>query len=131
MPPEGTLYHRYCWAPAAPEAPNVIVVFAQPEPLATLGAEGATQMIKFDPLVTVLQPTVMEIDPVVAPAGAEVVMLVVEPAVTVALVPLNFTMLLAGNGSKLVPVMVTVVPTAPPVGENPVMVGTGVVHPPY
>ena len=87
-------------------------------------------MKKFDPLVTVLQPTVMEIVPVVAPAGTEVVMLVVELAVAVALVPLNVTMLLEGIGSKFVPVTVTVVPTTPLGGEKLAMVGTGVMHPP-
>jgi hypothetical protein len=43
--------------------------------------------------------------------------------VTAAAVPLNFTALLAGVVEKLVPVRVTVVPSVPEVGENPVSVG--------
>ena len=63
--------------------------------------------------------------PVVAPDGTEVVMLVVVLAVTVAEVPLNFTILLTGVASKLVPDIVTVVPTPPDAGVNDAMVGGG------
>ena len=44
-------------------------------------------------------------------------------AETVALVAPKNTILLAGIGSKLVPVIVTVVPMGPEVGVNEVMVG--------
>ena len=47
-------------------------------------------------------------------------------AVTDAVVLLTFTMLSLTVGEKLVPVMVTLVPTAPEVGENPVIVGSGI-----
>ena len=70
--------------------------------------------------------TVTEIAPDEAPPGTEVVMLVEVLAVTVATVPLNLTVLLAGVTSKLVPVMVTVVPTAPLVGLKLLIVGLGV-----
>ena len=63
------------------------------------------------------------IGPVVAPLGTEVVMLVVELAVTVAAVLLNLTVLFAGVASKLVPVMVTEAPTMPLVGLKVVIVG--------
>ena len=61
--------------------------------------------------------------PVVAPVGTVTVKLEEVAAVTTAVVPLNFTALLAGVVEKLVPVRVTVVPTVPEVGENPVRVG--------
>ena len=50
-------------------------------------------------------------------------MLVVVLAVTVASVPLKFTMLLEATGSKFVPVIDTVVPTGPLVGVKLVRVG--------
>jgi hypothetical protein len=46
-------------------------------------------------------------------------------AVTVAVVPLNLTTLFAGVVLKFVPEIVTVAPTAPFDGENPVKVGVG------
>ena len=59
----------------------------------------------------------------VAPTGTVTVRSVVVAAVTVAWVAPKKTMLLAGEASKLVPVMVTAVPTGPLVGENELMVG--------
>lgn len=47
--------------------------------------------------------------------------------VTTAVVPLNFTVLLAGVVSKFVPVIVTVVPIRPLAGLKLVMVGAGTV----
>ena len=88
-----------------------------------VGTVGAPT-VKLVPLVAVLHPTITEIVPVVAPAGTLVVMVVDVLAVTTAAVPLNLTMLLAGTGSKLVPVMVTGVPTGPLVGAKEVMVGS-------
>jgi hypothetical protein len=49
----------------------------------------------------VWQPTVMLIDPVVAPAGTVVVRLLVVAVVTVAVVPLNFTVLAVGGAEVL------------------------------
>ena len=64
--------------------------------------------------------------PVVAPEGTEVVMLVAELAETVAEVPLNFTVLLAGVALKFVPEIVTVVPTPPDDGVNDEIIGGGI-----
>jgi len=55
--------------------------------------------------------------------GTLVVMVVAETLVMVAVVPLNVTELLARVVSKPVPVMATVDPTEPLVGEKLVMVG--------
>ena len=59
---------------------------------------------------------------VVAPAGTSTVRLVAVAALTVAFVPLNFTVLLAIVGEKLIPVRVTMVPAVPVVGEKLVRV---------
>ena len=75
-------------------------------------------------LVAVLPATVTLIVPVVAPVGTIAVMPVAVLAVTTAVVPLNFTVLLAGIGSKSVPVMVTVEPTRPLGGAKLLMVVT-------
>ncbi len=80
--------------------------------------------VKSSSLAAMLPPTVTVILPVLAPAGTEVVMLVAVLAVTVAVVPLNCTVLLAGVVLKFVPVIVTVVPTGPLEGVNEVMVGS-------
>lgn len=61
--------------------------------------------------------------PVVAPVGTVAVMLVADPTVNVALVPLKRTPVAP---VKPVPVMVTLVPTAPLVGEKLVIVGPAV-----
>lgn len=75
-------------------------------------------------LVAVSLPTCTVIFPVVAPVGTDVTILVeVGVPVMVAVVPLNFTILLAAVVLKLVPVRVIVVPTGAEVGLNPVKVG--------
>lgn len=56
----------------------------------------------------------------------EVVILVSVLAVTIASVPLNFTMFVAGVVLKLVPVIVTVAATTPAVGVKLTIVGGGV-----
>jgi hypothetical protein len=103
--------------------PDIITV-APIAPLAGLkpviNGEGNT--VKFDELFTVTPLVVMEISPEEAPAGTVVVMVVAVEAVTDAFVPLNVT---EGDALKLVPVMITVAPTAPLEGLNPVMVGEG------
>ena len=86
---------------------------------------GGAVKVKLTALVTELQSTVTLMSPVVAPAGTITCRLVAVAEVTVAAMPLILTVLLDGVGSKLVPVIATVVPTGPPVGENPLMVGGG------
>jgi hypothetical protein len=82
-----------------------------------------TVTVKLLALVTVLQPTVISIGPVVAPVGTDVVRLAIVLLVIIALTPLNFTILLAGIGSKFVPEITTVVPIDPDEGVILVMVG--------
>lgn len=86
---------------------------------------GEGSMLKFDELVMVTPLTVIVIGPVTAPEGTVVVILVVVEDVTTADVLLNFTIRSFGVVLKLVPEMVTLAPTAPPVGVNPVKVGVG------
>jgi hypothetical protein len=83
-------------------------------------------MVKSSEEVAVWLSTCTVIFPVVDPAGTLTVMLVAAADVTVAVVALNFTKLLAGVVEKLVPVSVTTVPVVPEVGENPVRVGSSV-----
>ena len=52
---------------------------------------GVANTVKFGTLTKVMPLTVIEILPVVAPGGTDVVMLVVVDAVTTAKVPLNLT----------------------------------------
>ena len=59
-----------------------------------------------------------QIGPVVAPDGTVVVRLLVVAAVTVAEVPLNFTVLELGVALKFWPWIVTVWPTLPCAGEK-------------
>jgi len=71
--------------------------------------------------------TITVILPVVAPVGTVTVSSVAVAAVTVAAVPLNCTVLLPAVVLKLVPLIITVVPTAPLVGEKLVIVGIAAV----
>src|SRR5499425_3826571 len=64
--------------------------------------------------------------PVVAPAGTGATMLVADQLVGVAVVPLNFTVLVPCVAPKFVPVIVTEVPTGPLVGDRLVMLGATV-----
>jgi len=61
--------------------------------------------------------------PVVAPEGTVPPMLVALQLVTLAVVPLNLTVLLPWVDPKFAPVIVTAAPTAPVVGERLVMLG--------
>src|SRR5262249_58041711 len=70
-------------------------------------------------------PTVTVTLPVVAPAGTGTPMLVADHDVGVAVTPLNFTRLVPCVAPKFVPVIVTVAPTAPVVGDNDVIVAVG------
>ena len=61
--------------------------------------------------------------PVVAPVGTGTAMLVADQLVGVAAVPLNVTVLLPCVAPKLVPAIVTAVPTGPLVGDTLVRLG--------
>ncbi len=81
------------------------------------------ETVKREEEVAVSPPTVTVIVPEVAPDGTVVVIDVAVDPVTVAVVELNFTVLLDVDVEKLVPVMITVVPTLPEEGEKEVIVG--------
>jgi hypothetical protein len=98
---------------AAPTAPVEV------DRLVMLGAETT---VKLEPLLfTPLANTTTF--PVVAPLGTVTVMLVALQLVTVAAVPLNFTVPLPWLEAKFAPVMTTVAPTAPVVIDRLVMLG--------
>src|SRR4029434_433549 len=61
--------------------------------------------------------------PVLAPAGTGATMLVADQLVGVAVVPLNVMVLVPWLAPKLVPVIVTTVPTGPLVGDRLVRLG--------
>ena len=67
--------------------------------------------------------TVTVMFPAVAPLGTKVTILVSLQVEGAATVPLKLTVLAPWDAPKLVPVIVTDVPTAPEVGESPVMAG--------
>ena len=71
-------------------------------------------------------PTLTTTLPVVAPAGTGTTMLLAAHVVGVAAVPLNVTVLVPFVAPKLLPLMVTAVPTGPLVGERLVSVGATV-----
>jgi hypothetical protein len=71
-------------------------------------------------------PTVTTTLPVVAPVGTDTAMLVADQLVGVAAVPLNVTVLVPRVAPKLVPAIVTAVPTGPLVGVRLVNVGAAV-----
>src|SRR5688572_16930277 len=71
-------------------------------------------------------PTVTTTLPVVAPVGTGAVMLVALHAVGVAVTPLNVRALVPIDAPKLVPVIVTLVPITPFVGESEEMPGVTV-----
>ena len=73
--------------------------------------------------VTLFPSEVTVIDPVVAPAGTVVTIWEYELKNTTAAIPLNDTVLFVAVGSKLVPVMVTVVPSGPLDGVKLVIEG--------
>jgi len=85
---------------------------------------GADTTVKLDPLLfTPLAKTTTF--PVVAPEGTVVAMLVALQLVTLAVVPLNFTVLPPWVDPKFVPMIVTAAPTAPVVDERLVILGAG------
>src|SRR5437879_5790348 len=108
--------------PVVPKLAPVMVTAVPTGPevgfrLVMAGAEEVT--VKFTPLLAT-PPTVTTTLPVVAPLGTDATMLVALQLVVVAVVPLKVT---APVVPKLVPVMVTAVPTGPVVGFRLVMAG--------
>src|SRR5271166_490595 len=85
---------------------------------------GDAVTVKLRPLLD-WPPTVTTTLPVVAPFGTGAVRLVLVQFVGVAVVPLKLTMLAPCEAPKLVPVMITELPTAPEVGDSVVMLGGG------
>src|SRR5437879_5290573 len=87
------------------------------EKLVMLGVD-VPDTVKLVELVTLPPPAVTAMVPVVAPAGTVAVILMSELMVKEALVPLNVTIAAV---VKPVPLMVTLAPTEPLVGEKLVM----------
>lgn len=81
------------------------------------------QTVKFPGEATANGPTSTLMFPVVAPVGTVAVICVDVALVTVATVPLNFTILYSFVLEKLVPVITTDVPADPMLGERLVIVG--------
>jgi hypothetical protein len=77
----------------------------------------------YDSPLLVAPPTLTTTLPVVAPAGTAATMLVADQVVGDAAVPLKVTVLVPFVAPKLVPDMVTVVPTGPLAGDRLVNVG--------
>src|SRR5207244_3202697 len=108
----------------APKLVPVIVTDAPTAPL--VGASdvmlGAGKTVNATPLLAT-PLTVMTTFPVVAPAGTGTTRLVADQLVGVAVVPLNFTVLVPCVAPKLVPAIVIDAPTAPLVGASDVIFG--------
>jgi hypothetical protein len=94
--------------------------------IVTTGAVVSAVTVKLTPLLAT-PPTVTTTFPVVAPAGTAAVMLVALQLVGVAVVPLNFTVLVPCVAPKFAPAIVTDVPTNPDAGFKLVMLGAGTV----
>src|SRR5258706_509012 len=112
--------------PDAPKLAPAIVTDAPMPPdvgdrLVMLGV-GTT--VKLTPLLAT-PATVTTMLPVVAPAGTGATMLVALHVVTVAVVPLNVTVLVPCVAPKFDPPIVTAVPTAPDAGDRLVIEGVG------
>ena len=107
-----------------PEDPKLVPVIVTAVPT---GPEVVDRLVIFGDTAKVIPllatpPTVTTTFPVVAPAGTDVAMLVEVQLVVVAGVPLNVTV---PEDPKLVPVIVTAVPTGPDVGFRLVIEGGG------
>jgi hypothetical protein len=83
---------------------------------------GVPYTVKLTPLLAT-PDTVTTTFPVVAPLGTVVAMLVALQLVAVAVVPLNLTVLVPWVEPKLLPVIVTAVPTTPEFVDRLVMLG--------
>jgi hypothetical protein len=120
-------------APVLPKV-TVLVPCAEPKPVPAIvigvptGPEAGERLemvgvtVKLDPLLAT-PPTVTTTLPVVAPLGTVTAMLVAPQLVTVAVAPAKVTVLPPCVAPKLVPVIVTGVPTVPEVGDRLVMPG--------
>jgi hypothetical protein len=108
----------------APKFVPVIVTDVPTGPVVgdKLAMLGATVTVKLTPLLA-NPPTVTTTLPVVAPVGTGATMLVADQLVGVAVVPLNFTVLVPCVAPKFVPVIVTDVATGPLVGDRLVRLG--------
>ena len=118
-------------APVVAKFVPVIVMVVPSGPLAGLKlviVGGAMGTVKSNAPDNVDPPTDTLMGPVTAPAGTVTTNCVVLAELTVAAMPLNVTESLPVTGSKFVPVMVTCVPTAPLVGENPTSVAEVLVN---
>ena len=91
-----------------------------PAPLPAFATDKVAVTAKLLLLVPVPPAVVTLTSPLVAPAGTVARMVVSEVTVKVALVPLNATVVAP---VKLVPLIVTLVPTGPLVGEKLAIVG--------
>jgi len=110
------------WLPPKFVPVTVTEVAMGPEMGLRLVMLGAGITVKATPLLGT-PPTVTTTGPVVAPAGTGAMMLVALQFDTVAIVPLNDTVLDPIDAPKFVPVIVIGVPTAPVVWLKLVMVG--------
>lgn len=110
----------------APKLAPVMVTMVPIEPAVGLKLlmTGAEDTVNAAPLLA-NPPTVTTTLPLVAPAGTGATMLVAFQPVGMARVPLNVTRLLPCEAPKLVPVIVTGVPTSPAVGFRLPMLGAG------
>ncbi len=90
-----------------------------------VGADAAVVTVKFVALVAVPSGVDTLIFPVMAPVGTVAVTLVDETVLNAAAVFLNLTPV---TSTKLVPLIVTRVPTGPDDGENDVIVGASAAH---
>jgi hypothetical protein len=95
-------------------------------PTLTPEITGPLATVKLTPLLAT-PPTVTTTLPVVAPLGTAAVMLAALQLVAVAVVPLNFTVLVPCVAPKFAPAIVTEAPTSPDVGFKLVMLGPGTV----
>ena len=110
-----------------PKFAPVIVTAAPTAPVVTdkLVILGAGTTVKFTPLLAWLE-TVTTTFPVAAPLGTVTAILDEPHVVTVAVVPLNLTVLLPWVEPNVVPVIVTAAPTAPVVIDKLVIAGVTV-----
>jgi hypothetical protein len=108
----------------APKLVPVIVIAAPTDPAVAdkLVMLGADTTVNVTPALAT-PPTVTTTFPVVAPVGTVAVMLLPFQAVVVAVVPLNFTVLVPCVAPKFVPAITIDEPTAPLFGVRLVMLG--------
>jgi hypothetical protein len=97
-----------------------------PEETERLDMLGAGTTVKFDPALGTPPAALTTTLPVVAPGGTVAVMLEVPQVPIVAVLPLNFTLPLPCDGPKFAPLIVIKAPTAPELGDKPLMLGAGV-----